>query len=141
MEKSDFAVMQQLATTNTGIRMSPHFVSANLNKKGGHVTMGVDSAIIHDLMTGKYVCALYVLDKDQFFKIKKECPVSYTEMLVAGLQIILKYDPEAQVLFRRDGILCGDQSYFDDMPQDEHDYMSSIGWYIHGTYESWYFNP
>lgn len=72
MAKSDLIAMNEMADKNSpGIRMSPYFVEAKLAKGGGHVTMGVDAQVIHDLaFQEKYVVALYIIDKEEFDKIK-----------------------------------------------------------------------
>jgi hypothetical protein len=70
--KSDFEVMAEMSSKNMNIRMSPHFIEAKLAKGGGHVTMGVDAGIIHDLaFKDNWGLALYVVDYKQFIEIKK----------------------------------------------------------------------
>jgi hypothetical protein len=69
--RSDFDVMSEMASKNMNIRMTPHFVEAKLAKGGGHVTMGVDPTVIHDLTFGnKWGLALYIIDFEQFNKLK-----------------------------------------------------------------------
>lgn len=71
--RSDFDVMSEMASKNMGIRMTPHFVEAKLAKGGGHVTMGVDAAVIHDLVfSDKFGVALYIVDFEQFSKLKNQ---------------------------------------------------------------------
>lgn len=71
-KKSDFEVMKQMADENMDIRVSPYFVSAKLAPGGGHLTMGVDAKVVHDLMNkeGDYLIALYIVNKEQFNEIK-----------------------------------------------------------------------
>lgn len=133
--------MQQMAIQNNEIRMSPHFVSANLAKGGGHVTMGVDATVIYDLMSCKYTCALYIIDQEAFFNIKKKQPVTNSERLLAGLQLILKFDPEAELIARVDHVLLDiDADSLENFTQSDYDYMTSIGWYLCGTTDAWKFN-
>lgn len=69
--RSDFDVMAEMASKNLGIRMTPHFVEAKLANGGGHVTMGVEAAVIHDLVfKDKWGLALYIVDFEQFNKLK-----------------------------------------------------------------------
>ena len=71
--RSDFDVMAEMASKNMNIRMSPHFVGANLANGGAHVTMGVDTSVLHDLLSdsgGKWTLALYVIDFEQFYRLK-----------------------------------------------------------------------
>ena len=69
---SDLLVMGHMAEENKDIRMSPHFVEAKITRGGGHITMGVDADTIHEIVLNpdKYLVALYVVNKDQFFAIK-----------------------------------------------------------------------
>ena len=71
---TDFDVMAIMAKENKDIRATPHFVSAELAKGGGHVTMGVDPQVIHDLVfnDGKYVCVLYIVNEAEFDHIKRQ---------------------------------------------------------------------
>lgn len=80
-KKSDFFTLAQMANEDKDIRMSPHFVSANLAKRGGHVVMGVDSAVIHDLMGDEYVCALYIIKHDVFTAIKDRSPEEFAKAM------------------------------------------------------------
>ena len=69
--RSDSDVIAEMSSKNMNIRMTPHFVEAKLAKGGGHVTMGVDQAVIHDLVfKDKWGLALYVVDFEQFIKLK-----------------------------------------------------------------------
>jgi hypothetical protein len=69
--RSDFDVMAEMSTKNMSIRMTPHFVEAKLANGGGHVTMGVDQEVIHDLVfKDKWGLALYIVDFEQFSKLK-----------------------------------------------------------------------
>ena len=70
--KSDFEVMQEMSDVNEDISMSPHFVSAVKCKQGAHVTMGIDEAALFKLMNNESICALYIINKDQFFKRKNQ---------------------------------------------------------------------
>lgn len=68
--------MDEMSKLDQDIRLSTNFVSAELAKGGGHITMGVDSKTIHDLAfnEGKFLVAIYVIDKEQFHKIKNNEP-------------------------------------------------------------------
>jgi len=77
---TDFEAMSRMASENMDIRMSPYFVSAKLIDKGraGHVTMGVDAQVIHDLAFGEnHMVALYVINKEQFNKVKAEAALNH----------------------------------------------------------------
>jgi len=64
--------MQEMSDANEDISMSPHFVSAVSCKQGAHVTMGVDEASLYKLMNNESICAIYIINKDQFFKRKNQ---------------------------------------------------------------------
>lgn len=70
--KTDFEIFQDMIDSGEDIRMSPHFISADLIKQGGKVCMGVESKEIHDLMTGEFTCALYIVNSKQFFDRKNK---------------------------------------------------------------------
>ena len=74
MQKSDLIVLHEMAEQEMDIRASPHFVSAKLAKGGGHITMGVEAKTIHDLALGNgdYLVILYVVDREQFQKLKSQ---------------------------------------------------------------------
>lgn len=73
MAKSDLLVLHEMAEKNLDIRSTTAIVSANLAKGGGHVTMGVDAQVIHDLaFNDKHIAVLYIIDKGQFFEIKNQ---------------------------------------------------------------------
>lgn len=68
---TDFEVFGEMIKQGKDIAAFPHFVSANIAKGGGHVTMGVDTATIHKLaFGGDYRCILYIVKKEDFDKIK-----------------------------------------------------------------------
>lgn len=53
-------------------RVSNHFVSADLAKGGGHVTIGVDAEVIHDLAANSDIrCLLLVVDYNEYERLTK----------------------------------------------------------------------
>lgn len=69
---TDFEVFGEMIKEGKDIAASPHFVSANLAKGGGHVTMGVDAATVHKLaFGGEYRFILYVVKKSDFDEVKR----------------------------------------------------------------------
>jgi hypothetical protein len=73
-QKSDFEVFQEMSQNDEDIHMTPHLVEAKTAKGGGHIVMGVTDAIVKDMFLNpdKYVCALYIVNKEQFFKRKEQ---------------------------------------------------------------------
>lgn len=69
-KKTDLEIFQEMIDNGEDIRMSPHFISADLIKQGGKICMGVEAKAIHDLMTGDFTCALYMVNSKQFFARK-----------------------------------------------------------------------
>jgi len=70
--KSDFEVMQEMATRNLDIRSASTIIEIKTVKKGGAVTIGVDDQCLHDLVLNPddYLLALYVVNKQQYHEIK-----------------------------------------------------------------------
>lgn len=66
-KKTDFEIFSDMIAAGEDFSMSPNFVSANLVKAGGHVTMGVDAGTIHKLLNDEVQCVMYVFNKKQFF--------------------------------------------------------------------------
>ncbi|WP_147368014.1 hypothetical protein [Fibrisoma montanum] len=68
---SDLMVMDEMADCDMDIRCSTTMVSAQSCSQGGHVTMGVDADSLLKLFTGESVAVLYIVNKKEFFGIKK----------------------------------------------------------------------
>ena len=51
-----------------------------------------------------------------------------------GLEIILKYDPEATVHSEHDQTWCGST---EDMTEEDHGKMENLGWFIDEDVDSW----
>lgn len=67
-------VIDEMASKNLNVRMSPHFVKADFNKGNGYITMGVEGGIITEMAkdNNKYILALYVIDRQQFNELKMQ---------------------------------------------------------------------
>lgn len=53
-------------------RVSNHLVSANLAKGGGHVTIGVEAEVIHELASNNDIrCVLLVVDFKEYERLTK----------------------------------------------------------------------
>lgn len=74
MKKANsFDVLKIMSERDLDIKLSNTMVRADLNKRGGHVTMGVTQEVIHDIMNNTpLILALIVANQDQFDAIRAE---------------------------------------------------------------------
>jgi len=76
--KGDFEVMSEMSKRNGDIACSTTIVSCDTVKTGCKVTMGIDKITGQKLMSsmatgnGEYVAILYVVNMEEFNKIKNE---------------------------------------------------------------------
>lgn len=72
---TDFEVFQHMSENDMDIAGFPDFVSADsLGTKGGKISMGVPNPRFTEfcLTNNKWVAVLFMVDREQFFKLKKE---------------------------------------------------------------------
>lgn len=78
MSKRLFQVLDEMnvndETNKTShVRVSGHLVSANTAKGGGHVTIGVEAAVITELAVNKDMrCLLLVIDYKEYERLTKQ---------------------------------------------------------------------
>lgn len=77
MSKSDFIVMSEMSQANMDISMCFEIVNLKRVRGGGHITIGVGEDAISKMMNSvistkpTYYCALYIINREQFDKIKE----------------------------------------------------------------------
>lgn len=82
---TDFEVMDKMAGESMDICMCPDVIDVNKGKKNGKVTFGVPVAVAEKILNSMtrdlttrddevYYVAMYVVNKKQFDKIKKDNP-------------------------------------------------------------------
>lgn len=71
---SDFDVMKAISERNLDIRMAgiSNIIRITKNKKGFKVEIGVDEETGMSLVGNKYVGGLYLMDREQYKKLKSE---------------------------------------------------------------------
>ena len=77
MKKRLFEVLDDMNQSDTEnktkmVAVSNYFVSGNKAKGGAHITMGVEESSLLDLLGGKCIALLIVVDKDEYLKRQKE---------------------------------------------------------------------
>lgn len=76
-KKRFFEILDQMNIQDTDNETSllgvcPNFVSANFNKKGTQVTMGVPGNIVFDLETDKLIPVLLLVNREEYDKLQSE---------------------------------------------------------------------
>ena len=73
-----FEVLQKMSDDNMNIKLAPlgNIIEINITKRGGEVTIGIDSntatELLNDLDGTKFVGGLLLADKTQFDKLQQE---------------------------------------------------------------------
>ena len=57
---------------SASVQVSNHFISADMVKQGTKVSMGAEGSIIMDLLDGKYIPLLVLIDKEALNKKLEE---------------------------------------------------------------------
>lgn len=76
--KTDLEAMQIMAKKDQDISVSTELLGLKVVKAGGKVTIATDSRVAQELMhdlvfdTGKYICALYVINREQLNRAKND---------------------------------------------------------------------
>lgn len=76
-KKRFFEIIDQMNVQDTEndtekIQVCPTFLSANFNKKGTQVTMGVPGNIVFDLETDKLIPVLLLVNREEYDKLQSE---------------------------------------------------------------------
>lgn len=78
-KKTDLEIMNQMVKDNLDIRCTTTLTGAKTVKQGGEISFGVDKKTLQDLamplaigVEEKYYTICYVINVEQFEKIKKE---------------------------------------------------------------------
>lgn len=76
-KKRFFEIIDQMNVQDTkndmkNIQVCPSFVSANFNKKGTQVIMGVPGNIVFDLETDKLIPVLLLVNREEYDKLQSE---------------------------------------------------------------------
>ncbi len=77
MKKRLFEVLDDMNQSDTEnktklVAVSNAFVSGNKVKAGAHITMGAEESCLLDLLSGKAIALLLVVDKEEYLKRQKE---------------------------------------------------------------------
>lgn len=69
-----FDIMNKMASENLDIKMAPlaNIVEMKKTKNGCRLTIMVENELMDKIALNKYVGGLYLANKEQFFKIKKQ---------------------------------------------------------------------
>lgn len=71
-EVLDYMNVQDTENNTANIAVCPNFVSADFNKKGTKVTMGVPGNIVFDLESDKLIPVLLLVDRKEYDKLQAE---------------------------------------------------------------------
>ena len=77
MNKSSLQIiadMHQMDIDNNSrlVKVSPHLISAYKIRQGANISMGAEESVIVDLMNGKSMALLLIVDKNEFQKLSNQ---------------------------------------------------------------------
>lgn len=75
-QKRLFQTLDEMNVEDTGkgtclVGVCPEFVSAQKTKQGGHCTMGIPESALLDIMSGKTMPILLLVNEEEYFKRAK----------------------------------------------------------------------
>lgn len=87
---TDFEKMSIMSKRNMDIRMCGRnqMVEAKTVKAGGHVTMGVDSKTILDILNGDLYMGFYCMNKEEFDKVSNEDDPHFVNSLPQAIHVL-----------------------------------------------------
>lgn len=69
-QKLDILVKEDIETKSENVKATYGFLSAELVKQGGKLTIGVDTKAFEGIMNDEKLVATYIIDKKSFYSIK-----------------------------------------------------------------------
>jgi hypothetical protein len=69
---SDLIVLDKIASANGDVASTDQVLSAKSVKRGTIIEMGIGGDFVGKLTAGTHIAVLYVVNKEEFFKLKNE---------------------------------------------------------------------